>query len=226
MGGVLATAGIPGFLGNLEEMMEASDSEGAAWNGFIASWWDRFGTAEVGASDVLELAIVADPKLPVGREGKTIDTADLGRALSRMRDRVFDVDGRKLQLRFSRTLRRSQRWVLMITGDRARQSPPAGCEVCEVGCEDAKVLPHTSNSLNTQQKNEGCEVCEVNFRTLTHARTRAHVKEMPENTSHSSHTSHAPMKSEAYGCEDGCEAGTTSSHGSDRVPDWLREVLE
>jgi hypothetical protein len=226
LGGVLATAGIPGFLGNLEEMMAASDNEGAAWNGFIASWWDRFGTAEVGASDVLELALFADPKLPVGREGKTIDTAELGRGISRMRDRVFDVDGRKLQLRFSRTLRRSQRWILMITGDRARQSSPAGCEVCEVGCEDTKASPHTSNSLNTHQKTEGCEVCEVNSRTLAHACTRAHTKERPENTSHTSHTSHTPMKSVAYGCEEGCEAGATSSHVSDPVPDWLREVLE
>ncbi len=79
IGGVLEVAGIPGFLGNLEEMMEASDSEGGAWNGFIASWWDRFGTAEVGASDVLDLATAADPKIPIGREGKIIDTAELGR---------------------------------------------------------------------------------------------------------------------------------------------------
>ena len=226
VGGVLETAGIPGFLGNLEEMMEASDNEGAAWNGFIASWWDRFGTAEVGANDVLDLAIVADPKLPVGRPGKTVDTAELGRGISRMRDRVFDVDGRKLQLKFSRMLRRSQRWVLTLTADRSRQSPSAGCEVCEEGCEDKNVAPHTSKPLDTQQKTEGCEVCEVNSRTLTHAGTRAHAKERPENTSHSSHSSHRPIKSETYGCEDGCEADLPSSHSPDLVPDWLREVLE
>ncbi|CUH40157.1 conjugative transfer relaxase protein TraI [Jannaschia seosinensis] len=37
VGGVLEVAGIPGFLGNLEEMMEASDSEGAGWSAFIAA---------------------------------------------------------------------------------------------------------------------------------------------------------------------------------------------
>ncbi|ANB34402.1 hypothetical protein M2324_000380 [Rhodovulum sulfidophilum] len=47
LGGVLEVAGIPGFLGNLEEMMESSDSEGAAWNAFIGAWWERFGTALV-----------------------------------------------------------------------------------------------------------------------------------------------------------------------------------
>jgi len=226
IGGVLETAGIPGFMGNLEEMMAASDSEGAAWNGFIAAWWDRFGTAEVGASDVLDLAIGADPKLPVGREGKTIDTAELGRGISRMRDRVFDVDGRKLQLRFSRTLRRSQRWVLTIATAAPQGSGQSGCEVCEVGCEDNFVAPHTSKPMNVNQKTEECEVCEDNSRTLTHARTRAHVKETPENTSHSSHSSHGPMKSDPYGCEEGCEAPASTSHPLDPVPDWLREVLE
>ena len=228
VGGVLEVAGIPGFLGNLEEMMEASDSEGAGWNGFIASWWDRFGTAEVGASDVFDLALGAEPKLQVGRPGKSFDVAELGRGITKMRDRVFDVDGLKLQLTFSRSLRRSQRWVLMITEDRARQSPSAGCEVCEEGCEDKNVAPHTSKSLDTRQKTEGCEVCEVNPRTLTHAGTRAHahVQDVPENTSHSSHTSHRPMKSAAYGCEEGCEADDPSSHGPDPIPDWLREVLE
>ena len=49
LGGVLEVAGIEGFLGNLDEMMEASDSEGAVWRSFVSAWWDRFGTAEVGS---------------------------------------------------------------------------------------------------------------------------------------------------------------------------------
>ena len=57
VGGVLEVAGIPGFLGNLDEMMEASDSEGAGWSAFIAAWWDRFGTAEVGAADLFDVAL-------------------------------------------------------------------------------------------------------------------------------------------------------------------------
>ena len=47
MGGVLEVAGIEGFLGNLDEMLEAADGEGAVWRSFVGSWWDRFGTAEV-----------------------------------------------------------------------------------------------------------------------------------------------------------------------------------
>ena len=35
MGGMLEVAGIDGFLGNIEEMLAASDGEGAAWRGFV-----------------------------------------------------------------------------------------------------------------------------------------------------------------------------------------------
>ena len=61
MGGVLEVAGIEGFLGNLEEMMEASDTEGAAWSAFVGAWWDRFGTAEVGTGDLYDLAATCEP---------------------------------------------------------------------------------------------------------------------------------------------------------------------
>ena len=47
VGGVLEVAGIPGFLGNLDEMMEASDSEGAGWSALhrrlVGSFRDRRG---------------------------------------------------------------------------------------------------------------------------------------------------------------------------------------
>jgi hypothetical protein len=66
LGGVLEVAGIQGFLGNLDEMMEASDGEGAVWRSFVSAWWDRFGTAEVGTSDLYELALTSEPPLPLG----------------------------------------------------------------------------------------------------------------------------------------------------------------
>ena len=46
LGGILHLAGVPVFLGNLDEVMEASDSEGGSWRAFIQLWWDRFGSAE------------------------------------------------------------------------------------------------------------------------------------------------------------------------------------
>ena len=67
MGGVLEVAGIEGFLGNLDEMLEAADGEGAVWRSFVGSWWDRFGTAEVATADLFDLAAQAsDQPLPLG----------------------------------------------------------------------------------------------------------------------------------------------------------------
>ena len=93
LGGVLEVTGIDGFLGNLDEMMAASDSEGAAWNAFIGAWWDRFGTAEVGTGDLYEVALACEPPLPLGTGGDRSQRTRLGKALARMSDRVFDIDG-------------------------------------------------------------------------------------------------------------------------------------
>ena len=98
MGGVLEVAGVPGFLGNLDEMLAASDGEGAVWRSFVGAWWDRFGTAEVGTGDLFEVALACEPPLPLGSGGDRSQRTRLGKALGRLRDRVFDVEGRKLRV--------------------------------------------------------------------------------------------------------------------------------
>ena len=219
IGGILETAGIPGFLGNLEEMMAAADAEGGAWGAFIGNWWDRFGTAEVAAADLVDIANASDPRVPVGRTGKPIEAAELGRGISRMRDRIFDLDGRKVQLLFSRMVRRSQRWVLTLRQETAHEHNSAAddtshsshynlpaCEECEEGCGRQNVAPHTSNILNSIDKMSSCEECEVVPDTYARAHAHAHVKEGTENTSHSSPSSPGPIKSDGYGCEDAGEA--------------------
>lgn len=90
VGGVLEVAGIPGFLGNLDEMMEASDSEGAGWSAFIAAWWDRFGTAEVGAADLFDVALFCDPAPPHHRSHRP-------RAEDKLRDRHQEDAGPRVQ---------------------------------------------------------------------------------------------------------------------------------
>ena len=65
-GGVLDVAGIGGFLGNLEEMMAASDTEGSAWSSFVRAWWNRFGTAPVSSGDLYPIAGECEPSIPIG----------------------------------------------------------------------------------------------------------------------------------------------------------------
>lgn len=228
--GILETAGIDGFLGNLEEMMAAADSEGGAWGSFIGNWWDRFGTAEVAAADLVDIANASDPRLPVGRTGKPIEAAELGRGISRMRDRIFDLDGRKVQLLFSRMVRRSQRWALTLRQEIAHEHNSAAddtshsshynlpaCEECEEGCGRQNVAPHTSNNLKKHEKTASCEECEVVPNAYARAHAHVHVKEGPENTSHSSPSSPEPMKSNSYGCEDTGEVTLDTSPPS-RTP--------
>ncbi|MCZ7600352.1 MAG: hypothetical protein M5U09_25155 [Gammaproteobacteria bacterium] len=56
IGGILRFAEIPGFLGHLEELYEAADTEGNEWREFTAAWWDRFGPRLVAAAELLGLA--------------------------------------------------------------------------------------------------------------------------------------------------------------------------
>ena len=67
MGGILEVAGVPGFLGNLKEMYERADAEGAVWRAFVGLWWERFGTRSGGLADLYELALPVQHAARTGR---------------------------------------------------------------------------------------------------------------------------------------------------------------
>ena len=56
MGGILAVAEVPGFLGNVDEMLEAADAEGAIWRAFVARWWESLQSNPVGVGDLYKVA--------------------------------------------------------------------------------------------------------------------------------------------------------------------------
>jgi hypothetical protein len=78
IGGILETASIPGFLSNIDEMMDASDGEGAMWRSFVRAWWDRYGSADVGTGDLYEVAVTCEPALPLGTGGDRSQRIRLG----------------------------------------------------------------------------------------------------------------------------------------------------
>ena len=91
MGGVLEVAGIPGFLGNLNELYEASDSDGQMWREFTGAWWDAFRDEPKKVSDLTQFCEARDLMLTVRGDGSAgSQQTRLGKALAAKRDRVFN----------------------------------------------------------------------------------------------------------------------------------------
>ena len=92
IGGVLAANGINGFLENRQDLYQQSDAEGQAWAGFVGEWQRRFGSKEVGVSDLYD--IVAPPlddpiDLNLGNGNERSQKTTLGRLLMQHRNRRF-----------------------------------------------------------------------------------------------------------------------------------------
>ena len=91
MGGVLDVAGIPGFLGNLNELYEASDGDGQLWREFTGAWWDVFRAEPKKVSDLTQFCEERDLMLNVRGDGSArSQQTRLGKALATKRDRVFN----------------------------------------------------------------------------------------------------------------------------------------
>ena len=177
IGGILETAGIPGFLGNLEEMMAASDAEGAAWSAFISAWWDRFGTAEVGTSDLFDLTLACDPPLRLSGQNEQARRTSLGASIKRMRDRIFRLGDVSLRLASARRVQGALKWQLEIVSE--ANSSTSASQVREPLGEGVSLQNRGSRSEIAENidQSEPREPREPFF-TLTHAhtRTRTHAR--------------------------------------------------
>jgi len=103
LGGILETAGIHGFLGNLSEFYEQSDEEGAAWRGFLEAWWESKHDRAARVKELLPIASAVDG-LELGDGNEPSQRARLGKLLARMKDRIFQigtVDGQPIRLRIA-----------------------------------------------------------------------------------------------------------------------------
>jgi putative DNA primase/helicase len=112
MGGILAVAGIEGFLENLQEFYESADAEGNAWRSFVSEWWEKWREQEVKTADLFALAM--DTGMPL--EGKTeqAQKVRLGQKIMEARDRVFAIEitgGQRLSFRIEQVGKR-QRAIL------------------------------------------------------------------------------------------------------------------
>jgi hypothetical protein len=224
MGGILDVVSVPGFLGNIDEMLEASDGEGAVWRVFVRQWWDRFGTADVGTSELYELALACEPPLPLGGGGDHSRRIRLGKSLARMRDRMFDIAGLKARVSTLGISHQARRWKLTVDGECGECF--SGLQKIENGeCQasDAQYSPRHSpgQPIDHEGVGEGGEYGEY-FPTLTHARAYTILKEGDSNSPYSQHSPTSGNHSRNSG-ECGGECRPAHPPRFD-PPDWLKEV--
>jgi hypothetical protein len=244
MGGILDVAGVPGFLANAEELYELSDAEGTLWRSFVAAWWDRFGTAEVGVGDLYELAVACEPPLPLGAGNERSQRIRLGKALARIRDRVFQIEERDLRVAAAGILHKSQRWVLVLERERNPASSRAGSsgDVGDVGdvytyaragsggdveaCQAD--IPTNIPTKISRKINDIGDVGDVGD-VYTYARANAYAcvknnkekgEKHPQPPQHPQ--THCWDEEISGGCAWGCSEDA-SQHP--HTPDWLKEVL-
>jgi len=91
IGGILQTAGISGFLGNLEDFYEQADSEGAELRRFVHLWWEKYRQEEVGVQELYSLVEENDVALSLKGQTERGRKTSLGRLLGSLRDRRFQT---------------------------------------------------------------------------------------------------------------------------------------
>jgi hypothetical protein len=132
VGGVLAHAGIEGFLGNLEALYSKADEGGAEWEAFLDAWWRTWGEDGKTVKAVAEAATKADglgDALPgelaeaLGKNQGSF-TRKLGKALASRIGTRYGAEG--LHVEETGTHRRSKVWSVFKGSD-----GPKGTKECE-----------------------------------------------------------------------------------------------
>lgn len=168
MGGILEVAGIKGFLGNLIQFYDRSDSEGQAWRAFLLAWWNAHQDREVKSTDLWKLVIEGGIPLRLGDKGEHSQKIKLGKLLGAARDSIFAVEiaNRTENLQISQGDKSHQAFVWKLVKLVKPSAEPAG-ECGESG------------------------ECFESPRTRAHARARAHVTPVG-NTPHTRNTPQGP----------------------------------
>ncbi len=90
IGGILASAGVEGFLEDRYEAIEQADPEEAEWRGLIELWSEQHGTDPVSGGDLLALAAEENLfHLDPQSANTPRERARFSRALNKRRDRIY-----------------------------------------------------------------------------------------------------------------------------------------
>jgi hypothetical protein len=92
VGGILAVAGIDGFLGNAVEFYQGEDAESLDLRRLVLRWWQVFREAPTPPSELLRLAQEPDIDLPLSGKDDAARRISLGRYLQKHKERTLDLD--------------------------------------------------------------------------------------------------------------------------------------
>jgi putative DNA primase/helicase len=227
MGGMLEVIGVPDFLCNIDEMLEASDGEGAIWRVFVGQWWDRFGTAEVRTNDLYELALTCEPPLPLGTGGDHSRRIRLGKSLARMRDRVFDIAGLKTRVRALGVLHQARRWKLAVEGECGESGecfsrlPETQDGECRAVSDQHSHQHSPAQAIDGEGFGESGECGECFSDPYASARVHNNKEGDPD----SPHPQHSPTLGNHSGNAGECGGECLERHSPrPGPPDWLKEA--
>lgn len=92
IGGILAHAAIPGFLTNLSQFYDESDTEGAEIRVFLSAWWERKEAGQISVADLFPIATAPNSMLDLQSKTEQGQKVRLGRLLHALKDRHYQLD--------------------------------------------------------------------------------------------------------------------------------------
>jgi hypothetical protein len=121
VGGMVAFAGIPDFLGNLAELYDKADAGGAEWEAFLQTWWEELNADKPTTVADLAKVIADNDTLRAALPGDLAEAFDkstgsfsrkLGTALAKRAGTRYGEDG--LHIVRAGEFRRAVRWKLEL----------------------------------------------------------------------------------------------------------------
>jgi hypothetical protein len=160
VGGMVAFAGIPGFLGNLAALYDKADAGGAEWESFLQTWWEELDadnpttvadlTKAIRDNDTLKAALPGDLAEAFDKSSGSF-SRKLGTALAKRAGTRYGEDG--LHIARAGEFRRAVRWKLELG--------PAECEFVSL----VSLYNPSAGKKNSENIQQGAETNSTNSQT-------------------------------------------------------------
>jgi hypothetical protein len=164
VGGMVAFAGIPDFLGNLAELYDKADAGGVEWEAFLQTWWEELNADKPTTVADLTKAIADNDALRAALPGDLAEAFDksagsfsrkLGTALAKRAGTRYGEEG--LHIVRAGEFRRAVRWKLELG--------PTECEFVSL----VSLYNSSAEKIGSEKKVAGGETDSTNSQTHTSA---------------------------------------------------------